>query len=106
MDKENTREFYSVISSNFELQKADVMTVDDVKKALSARIRDMLDNNVEQLVSIIYRIDVSQKKVDEIFKNESKDEISVLLADAVIERQLMKVQSRKLYKNRGDKLEE
>jgi len=91
---------------NFELQKADVLTIDDVKRILGARIRELLDKNVERLVSIIYRIDLSQKKIDEIFKNESKDEIALQIADAVIERQLLKVQTRKLYKNKGDKLEE
>ena len=106
MGEEDTKEVYSIISLNFELQKADVLTIDDVKRILGARIRELLDKNVERLVSIIYRIDLSQKKIDEIFKNESKDEIALQIADAVIERQLLKVQTRKLYKNKGDKLEE
>jgi len=106
MGEEDTKEVYSIISLNFELQKADVLTIDDVKRILGARIRELLDKNVERLVSIIYRIDLSQKKIDEIFKNESKDEIALQIADAVIERQLLKVQTRKLYKNMGDKLEE
>ena len=106
MGEEDTKEVYSIISLNFELQKADVLTIDDVKRILGARIRELLDKNVELLVSIIYRIDLSQKKIDEIFKNESKDEIALQIADAVIERQLLKVQTRKLYKNKGDKLEE
>ncbi|MCI0448675.1 MAG: hypothetical protein L0Y79_02675 [Chlorobi bacterium] len=106
MAEENTKEVYSIISANFELQKTDVLTLDEVKAMLASRINDLLDKNVERLLSIIYRIDVSQKKIDEIFKNESKDEIALQIAEAVIQRQLLKVQTRKLYKNKGEKLEE
>jgi len=100
-----TQEVFNIISNNFGLQKADVLTIDDVKLILSARIRELLDKDVEKLLQIIYRIDISQKKIDGIFENSSKDEIAMQIALAVIERQLLKVQTRNLYKTGGDKIE-
>lgn len=99
------QEVFNIISGNFELQRAEVLTFNDVRYILTLKIRELLDKNVERLLSIIYRIDINQKKIDRIFENDSKDEIAAQIADAVIERQLMKVQTRNLYKTGGDKIE-
>lgn len=99
------QEVFNIISRNFELQKETVLTLNDVKYILTLKIRELLDKNVERLLSIIYRIDINQKKIDRIFENDSKDIIAMQIADAVIERQLMKVQTRNLYKTGGDKIE-
>lgn len=92
-----TQEVYNIISGSFELQNSNVLTLEEIHFILTARIRELLDKNVERLVSILYRIDVGQKKTDEIFNNPSKDEIAALVADAVIERQLQKVKTRRKY---------
>ncbi len=94
-----TQEVYNIISGNFELQKSSVLTLEEIHIILTETISELLDKNVERLVSILYRIDVGQKRTDEIFNNPSKDEIASLIADAVIERQLQKVKTRRKYSN-------
>ena len=96
---EDNKELSEAITSRFELTKTDDLTLDDLKKVLTGRILDLLDRNVERLLSMLYRVDLSQKKLDEIFMNESKDGIAEKIADAVIERQLKKLETRKLYRN-------
>ncbi len=103
--KSETEQVYEIISGNFELENRDVLTLEDVKKVLAERIFYLLEKNVEYLVQIIYRIDLNQEKVDNIFANESKESISGLLADAIIERQLKKVQTRMKYKSERKKIE-
>jgi hypothetical protein len=101
------RETYGIVLGNFEIQAADDLTLEEIRGILALRIRELLDKNVEKLVSILYRIDISQQKIDEIFErgNSSKDEISLKMAELVIERQLMKVQTRRQYKQHGGKIE-
>ncbi|MBZ0202563.1 MAG: hypothetical protein IT281_02050 [Ignavibacteria bacterium] len=103
--KNETQQVYEIISGNFELESRDILTLEDVKKVLADRIFYLLENNVEHLVQIIYRIDLNQEKVDNIFANESKEDIASLLSDAIIERQLMKVQTRMKYKSEEKRLE-
>ena len=55
MMKNETQQVYEIISEKFELEKKDILTLEDIKKVLLARIRDLLERNVEHLVSIIYR---------------------------------------------------
>jgi hypothetical protein len=42
-------------------------------------------------------VDLNQKKLDEIFENESKDDIAIKISEAVIERQLQKNKNERSY---------
>lgn len=94
---DNSAQVYDIISGSFELEKVNEITIEQIQKVLTARIREMLDKNLEKLLHILYRIDVSQKKTDKIFNSPFKDEIAENLAAAVIERQLEKIETRKKY---------
>lgn len=96
---EESKELTDAISSRFELEKTEGFTLDDLRDALYLRIRELLDKNVERLLSMLYRVDLSQKRLDEIFENGSKDDIALKIAEAVIDRQLQKIKTREFYKN-------
>ena len=55
-------------------------------------------------MSILYRIDVSEKKVNEIFATALAPDVPDLLADVIIERQLAKARTQEAA--RGSKEEE
>jgi hypothetical protein len=99
-------EVYGIISRNFEVERSGEVTFETLRDLLGIRIRELLDKNLEKLVSIMYRIDLNQAKVDRIFENVSKDEIALQLAVLIIERQMEKVRTRRLYKNTEDQIEE
>ncbi|KXK50341.1 MAG: hypothetical protein UZ05_CHB002001638 [Chlorobi bacterium OLB5] len=90
-------ELLPVISSNFEIVGNKDISMDELKMMLASRIREMLDTNLEKLVSILYRIDVGQRLTDEIFSENNKEDIAPLLAEAIIKRQIQKIQTRKKY---------
>lgn len=90
-------ELLPVLSSNFELRVNNDITMDELKMMLILKIRDMLDTNMEKLVSILYRIDVGQRVTDEIFSEHNKEDIAPLLAEAIIQRQIQKILTRKKY---------
>ena len=91
-----------VIVKDFELMNGSYVFSNDIenlKYELASKIKEMLQNNIEKLMSILYRIDVPQQSVDIIFEMESKDEIPVKLSEAIINRQLEKARTRHYYKN-------
>jgi ribosomal protein L19E len=55
---------------------------------------------------MLYRVDLSQNKLDEIFQNESKEDIAEKIAEAVIERQLEKIKTRAYYKTKEGRIPE
>lgn len=92
------KEVCEVICGDFSLQSSGDVTLGEIRRMLEYEIRFLLDKNPEKLFSILYRIDVSQRVTDEIFAVNNKEEIAPLLAEAIIQRQLQKIKTRKLYK--------
>ncbi len=93
-----------IIAKDFDISTVD--TIDELRRILAIRLDELLVSNVEKLLSILYIIDVTQKKLDDIFASQSREEIPMLLADAIIDRQLNKVKTRRYYKNiEGDKID-
>lgn len=74
------------------------ITLDDVKRMLTERIIHLLNRNPERLMAILYRIDVAEARVNEIFSTALPPDIPEQLADLIIERQLAKAESRARYK--------
>lgn len=102
VNDEFIEETSAIIAKDFNTVITD--SVDDIRKMLAAKLDEMMQTKMEQLVSILYRIDVSQSKLDNIFSTGTREEIPFFLADAIIERQLNKVKTRHQYKNRDPEL--
>ena len=101
-EDEITADSLSVIVSDFELDENKSVIAGDIealRNALTQKIKYLLENNIEKLMSILYRIDVLQSVVDMIFETMLKEEIPVKLSDAIISRQLEKAYTRNYYKN-------
>jgi hypothetical protein len=50
------------------------------------------------LVSLLYRIDVPEKKLRYLLEQQQGENAPLLIADLIIERQLQKIESRKQFK--------
>ena len=71
-----------------------------IREKLIGVIQYLLENNFEKLCNAMYRLDVSERKFHEVLTGNSPENISSQLADLVIEREMQKVRTRELYKNR------
>ena len=88
-----------LISENDSLiPSTDISSLDEFKKYLSQKLKFLLDDKFDLLVNILYRIDISEKKLSQLFSGKNRDSIPSNLADLIIERQLQKIKLRKLYK--------
>jgi hypothetical protein len=73
--------------------------MEQIKKALTQIIVNMLWNDMEKLLTILYRIDVSEKKVKEAFAQNNPTGIAPKIADLIIERETQKAETRRKYKD-------
>ncbi len=69
------------------------------RQVLILRIDELIHRDMEKLKWILYRIDVSEKKLGEALKNSEAD-AATIIADMIIQRQIEKAESRKKF---GDK---
>jgi hypothetical protein len=74
-------------------------TYDVLLAALAQHINQLIQNSFEQLVHLLYRIDVDEKKLKTVLLNNSGRDAGILIAELIINRQLQKIQSRDLFTN-------
>ena len=77
----------------------DFKRLKEFREYLIEKMKNLLDNNYNLLINTLYRIDVSEKKLSELFSSKNNETIPEKLADLIIERQIQKINFRKLYRN-------
>lgn len=104
----NKEEIYSIqkfVSKDFVksdysslIPTNDFEKLEEFRKYLTEKMKDMLDKNYNLLINTLYRIDISEKKLAELFSSKNKEYIPQKLADLIIERQIEKINFRKRYR--------
>ena len=96
----------NVIEKDFQVKEddslipaVDVLNFDELKKYLTKKLAFLLENKYDVLINILYKIDVSEEKLSELFSGSNRDSIPETLAELIIERQLQKVRFRQMYKD-------
>jgi hypothetical protein len=64
---------------------------------LRRRIEELAERDMEKLMWVLYRIDVSERKLYETMKQASPENFSSAIADLIIERQIQKINTRKQF---------
>lgn len=88
-----------------DLKKADLLPIavytdfGGLKKALSERINQLITSDFSQLISVLYRLDISEKKLRIALATAGDIPASDIIAEMVVERQLQKSQARKMFGN-------
>ena len=93
VSKDFTKNDYSSIIPNNDFEK-----LEEFREYLTEKMKDMLDKNYNLLINTLYRIDISEKKLTELFSSKNKESIPQKLADLIIERQIEKIHFRKRYR--------
>nr|MBS0036738.1 hypothetical protein [Saprospiraceae bacterium] len=84
-----TRKSTSLVSSflNLPEKQIDDLNEEQILKVLSESIAAMLESQPDLLLSSLYRMDVSEKKVSMVLESHSEEDIPYGLARLVLERQ-------------------
>ena len=68
-----------------------------LRELLIRRIEELAEKDMQKLLWILYRIDVSEKKLNETLKQTPPEKFAAVMADMIIARQVEKAESRKKY---------
>ena len=63
--------------------------------ALAAKINDLILNDMEQLIRILYRVDVDEAKLRELLRQHPGQDAADIISRLIVDRQLQKIQLRK-----------
>ena len=107
MDEEKNQvfEISETISKDFDKAGISAIIIPDefddltqLRAYLTKKIAELLDTNYQKLINILYRIDVNEDKLNELFGSKNREFIPARLADLIIERQIQKINLRNKYK--------
>lgn len=66
---------------------------------LTLLINELINKDFERLISLLYRIDINEKDLKSLLKENNSTDSAVIIASLIIERQLQKIKSRQQLKN-------
>ena len=94
--EENTEDIMQmVLAANDPL----VLNQQELFRRLSRFINTLITNNFEELVSLLYRLDIDEKKLRNVLQQKLKNDTADLIATMIIERQQEKIISRQKFKS-------
>ena len=84
-----------IINESFSLQT----TADDFMQMLAERINYLIVNDFDKLIAILYRADVSEKKLNAVLSDNKNEDAGKLIAGLFVHRQAEKLQARNNHRN-------
>lgn len=97
----------AVLSNVFSLELAPAIGEPELETILAQQVNHLIQHDFNRLVSILYRIDVSEQKLKQILKDNPDADAGLIIARMMIERQKQKISAREEFKTKtGDTEEE
>ena len=79
-----------------------VPSVDDLRICLTTYINELIANDFEKLLFILYRIDINENAIKLLLQQTEKVSAGETIADAILTRQLEKIALRKQFTPTSD----
>lgn len=95
-------------SRTFELRVPGAVSYGELQQLLADRLQAIISSDFQQFIYLLYRIDVSEKKVEAIIQEAAAVQTTPYLAIAalIIERQLQKIETRAAFRQQPPEDEE
>jgi hypothetical protein len=94
------------IRNDFSLQVPERISEEELRRVLAGRISELISVNFQELVRLLYRIDVSEAKLKQLLREHPEADAGLLIADLILERQAEKLKSRRQFRQREDDIPE
>lgn len=99
MDKiEAHKALLSWAQENMDLYSEPLYAAQSIINLLADKVELMMERNPDKLFSTLYRLDIFESKLKQVFENES--DVALQIATLIYERQIEKIISRQKYKTK------
>ena len=86
------------LNESLQIDLPSTISFEQLKEKLSIYINQLIQTDFQKLVSVLYRIDVSEKKLKILLRDNGDSEAGKIIAELIIERQLEKIKSRQEFR--------
>jgi hypothetical protein len=88
----------SDLNNSYGLNLPETATIEMLEVVLADRINTMITADFNRLISLLYRIDVSETKLKQLLKENAGTDAGGLIARLILERQWQKIETRRKYR--------
>lgn len=92
-------EIRSFLRQELSIQLSGGATMQQLLEAVKEKIQVLIDTDFQQLINVLYRIDVSEHKLKRLLKENHGQDTALIISNLVIERQIQKAKSRAVFNN-------
>jgi hypothetical protein len=92
------KDLIPAIKESLQIDLPENIPLEALKEKLSVYINELILSDFQKLVSILYRVDVSEIKLKTLLKENPGNDAGRIIAELIIERQLQKIKSREEYR--------
>jgi hypothetical protein len=101
----DNKELIEILKADLVIQLPEEASMDRLRGLLAVYINDLIEKNFQQLVNILYRLDVSEEKLKQMLQSKYED-AGLIITDLIIERQNQKLESRKRFQQQQKDIDE
>ena len=95
-----------ILNTELSTQFPQVISEENLLQKLSEFINHLIQNNFQQLVLILYRVDISENRLKQLLRDNSSEDAATIIAKLIIEREIQKIHSRSLFSHKSDSCDE
>ena len=100
------KELVLQVNKELAIDLPEKISTDELQGQLILYINQLIQNHFEQLVSLLYRIDVSETKIKALLQQQPDEDAAKIIVSLIIERQLEKIKSRREYSQQNNNFTE
>ena len=94
------------LSKDLAIELPEKISFEELKEQLSHQINHLIETDFQKLVSLLYRIDISEPRLKHLLKENQGENAGKIIAELIIERQLQKIKSRQQFRQRNENLDD
>ena len=102
----NNANLIKELNTSLEMVAAPGISLEELQALIAVRVNHLIQHDFQQLIFVLYRIDVSEQKLKLLLSQHPAEDAGKLIAAMIIERQMQKIETRQQYSKRGDDLTE
>lgn len=99
----NELQYY--LQQNFAMPGT-VLEMQDAEIFLADKMNELIKNNFNYVIQLLYRIDISEVKLKQLLKNNPTEDAGKIIAQLIIERQQQKMVSRNSFSKKASEFDE
>ena len=92
------KELIQIINKQVDAHFEEGIAMHQLHEKLITFINDLIKNDFQRLVAILYKVDVDEGRLKRILKEKAGEDAAAIIAKLIIERELQKIESREQFK--------